>query len=120
VSIIFSIFDKEVTANMNSDDSLIARLKPQYFWDVDLSRAKHDSVARLIIERVFTLGEVHEMNLVISFFGKEKVVEVLCSLPCIDPKSLNFLNILTTIPFMLVDVALAWIFYEHYSRGVVY
>lgn len=35
-------------------------------------------------------------------------------------KSLNFLNILTTIPFMLVEVALAWIFYEHYSRGVVY
>ena len=77
---------------MNAENSIISRLNARYFWDVDLKGLDENSSYRLIIERVFTLGEVNEMNLLISLYGREKVVEVLCSLPCLDPKTLNFVS----------------------------
>lgn len=76
---------------MNSGNLLISSLKPQYFWDVDFSALNETSSIRLIIERVFSMGDIHEMNQVITFYGKKKVVEVLCNLSDIDPKTLNFI-----------------------------
>jgi hypothetical protein len=83
---------------MNPDNSIISQLNPQYFWDVDLLGLDENSSLRLVIERVFTLGEVHEMNLLISFYGREKVIEVLCNLSYIDPKTLNFVSRLFNKP----------------------
>ena len=83
---------------MNQENTIISRLNPQYFWDIDLSGLDEITSCRLIIERVFALGEVHEMNLVISFYGKNKVVEILCNLPYIDPKTLNFVSKLFNKP----------------------
>jgi hypothetical protein len=77
---------------MNAEESLISGLNPQYFWDVDLSGLDDHSSCRLIIERVFSFGEIHEMNQVTGFYGREKVVEVLCTLSYIDPKTLNFIS----------------------------
>jgi hypothetical protein len=77
---------------MNTKKHIITRLNPRYFWDVDLSELDEISSCRLIIERVFTLGEVNEMNLVISFYSREKVLDILCSLPYLDPKTLNFVS----------------------------
>ncbi len=76
---------------MNPNNSIISSLKPNYFWDVDLAILDETNASRLIIDRVFSLGEIHEMNQVIHFYGKEKVVEVLCKLSYIDPKTFNFI-----------------------------
>ena len=75
---------------MKSADSIFSKLNPRYFWDVDLSKINETSACRLVIERVFSLGEIHEMNQVIDFYGKRKVIEVLSNLSYIDPKTLNF------------------------------
>jgi hypothetical protein len=83
---------------MSSKNSIISGLKPQYFWDVDFSALNDTSSTRLIIERVFTMGEVHEMNQVIKFYGEKRVVEVLCNLAYIDPKTLNFITKLFNKP----------------------
>jgi len=77
---------------MNAGNSIISGLNPRYFWDVDLSGLDEISSCRLIIERVFTLGEIHEMNLLISFYGRDKILEVLRNLTYIDPKTLNFVS----------------------------
>ena len=77
---------------MKSCNHLISNLNPRYFWDVDFPSLNEISSGRLIIERVFSLGELHEMNQVIHFYGEKKVVEVLCNLPCLDPKTLNFIT----------------------------
>ncbi len=76
---------------MGSNSAILSKLKPQYFWDVDISRLHVSSGNRLIIERVFTLGDLDDMNLVIHFYGKDQVVKILSNLPYIDPKSLNFI-----------------------------
>lgn len=76
---------------MNSQQSLISKLKPNYFWDVDLAILDDTNASRLIIDRVFSLGEIHEMNQVITFYGEEKVLDILCHLSYIDPKMFNFI-----------------------------
>jgi hypothetical protein len=83
---------------MNTHHQLISKLNPQYFWDVDLSGLTEVSGSRLIIERVFLLGDMHEMNTVIHFYGEKKVVDVLTKLSYIDPKTFNFLTKLFNKP----------------------
>jgi len=77
---------------------LISALNPQYFWDVDLSGLNDEQSCRLIIERVFSLGEPEEMNRVIRFYGRDRVVGILTSLPYIDAKTLNFTSKLVNKP----------------------
>jgi len=77
---------------------ILSGLKPRYFWDVDFSASDEASSSRLIIERVFSLGEIYEMKLVIQFYGQKKVLEVLTNLPWIDSKSLNFISKLFNKP----------------------
>jgi len=77
---------------MEPANSIISKINPQYFWDVDLSKLDDNFSCRLIIERVFSLGEIPEMNVLISFYGREKTVDILCNLPYIDPKTLNFVS----------------------------
>ena len=84
---------------MISTDSLISKLNPKYFWDVNFAGLDENSSSRLIIERVFSLGEIHEMNQVIGFYGRGKVIEVLCNLSYLDPKTLNFVAKLFHKPF---------------------
>lgn len=76
---------------MNLQQSLISKLKPNYFWDVDIAILDDTNASRLIIDRVFSLGEILEMNQLISVYGEEKVIEVLCNLSYIDPKTYNFI-----------------------------
>jgi hypothetical protein len=62
---------------INSGNIILSKLNPQCFWDVDLSASNDASCGRLIIERVFSLADLQEMNQVINYYGKEKVVEIL-------------------------------------------
>jgi hypothetical protein len=82
---------KQTNDSMNLQSQLISTLNPHYFWDVDVSGLNDDKACRLIVERVFSLGDMHEMNQVINFFGENKVIEMLCNLDYIDPKTFNFI-----------------------------
>lgn len=64
-------------------------LNKTYFWDVDIAPGK-TIPARLIIERVFTLGTLPEVILLLKYFGKEEVEKVLINLNYLDSKTLNF------------------------------
>jgi hypothetical protein len=89
---------KQTDNCMDSKSHLISILKPHYFWDVDISGLNDDKACRLIIERVFSLGDMHEINQVINFFGENKVIEMLSDLAYIDPKTLNFITKLFNKP----------------------
>lgn len=83
---------------MNRELNIYRDLKKEYFWDVNIERLDVDSSRRLIIERVFTLGSVKEMMLVIDYYGEEEVKKVLTSLNYIDPRSLNFVSKIFNLP----------------------
>jgi hypothetical protein len=65
-------------------------LKPQYFWDVDFSDNPEHVSRRLIIERVFIFGNLKEIKMLIDHYGRSVVVDELCKLNHLDPKTLNF------------------------------
>lgn len=76
---------------MKSGNLILSKLNPRYFWDVDLTGSNEASSRRLIIERVFSYGDLQEMHHVLRFYGKKIVVDVLSNLSYIDPKTLNFI-----------------------------
>jgi hypothetical protein len=73
-------------------------LRVEYFWDVNIDKLNVDSSRRLIIERVFTLGSVKEMMLLIDYYGEDEIKKVLTGLNYIDRKSLNFVSKLFNLP----------------------
>lgn len=83
---------------MNKELNISRDLKKEYFWDVNTERLDVDFSRRLIIERVFTLGSVKEMRLVIDYYGEEVVKKVLVSLNYIDHRSLNFVSKIFNLP----------------------
>jgi GTP:adenosylcobinamide-phosphate guanylyltransferase len=84
---------------MATDESDIKSVfKKKYFWDTDLASLDPDESRRLIIDRVFSMGSVEDVREVINYYGQEGVVEVLCDLPYLDPKTLNFVSVIFNIP----------------------
>jgi hypothetical protein len=77
---------------------IVSKLRPQYFWDVDRSLLDDNKSARLIIERVFSLGDMHEINQVIGYYGEAKILSILTSLNFIDAKTFNFIVKLFKVP----------------------
>lgn len=82
---------------MNQKLPFIGQLKPQYFWDVEISRLDDAKNKRLIIERIVTLGSLEEIKAIIAHYGRSEVVQVVQKL-ILDPKTLNFLSKYFDIP----------------------
>lgn len=77
---------------MNKQLHIEKDLKSEYFWDVDISKLNAHISKRLIIERVFAMGTMKEIRLIIKFYGEKEVIDVLTRLNYIDPKTLNFIS----------------------------
>jgi hypothetical protein len=69
-----------------------------YFWDVDPDKLDAEKSKRLIIERIFSLGTLKEINAIIEFYGRKDVIHVLENLNYLDPKTLNFVSKLFNRP----------------------
>jgi len=76
---------------MKDNGNISDILKKSYFWDVDISPGKVVS-KRLIIERIFSLGTLEEMALILRYYGEKDVEHILSNLNYLDPKTLNFLS----------------------------
>jgi hypothetical protein len=83
---------------MKTKTELIISLRKAYFWDLDRSDPDSEVSDRLIIERVFSLGDLKEIRMIIDYYGKKKTIEVLSSLNYLDPKTLNFVSKLFNRP----------------------
>lgn len=73
------------------------KIRKQLFWDVDFSELDEHKNRRLIIERIFSLGNLQEIKLVIDYYGKKNVIDTLCNLNYLDQKTLNFLSVIFNI-----------------------
>ena len=77
---------------MRTKKELVSSLKEIYFWDIDRSNPDSGISDRLIIERVFSLGDLKDIKLILDHYGEKKTVEILMSLNYLDPKTLNFVS----------------------------
>lgn len=83
---------------MKNQPDIVKALNPTYFWDVDAGRLDAQKSKRLIIERVFSLGNLEEITMLIDFYGDQQIVETLCKVNYLDPKTLNFVSKLFKTP----------------------
>ncbi|MCF6357247.1 MAG: hypothetical protein L3J54_05515, partial [Draconibacterium sp.] len=78
--------------------ALLQHINKIYFWDIDINKLNENKSKRLIIERVINFGKLHEIQLLKEYYGTEVVIETLCNLNYIDPKTLNFISLFFNIP----------------------
>ncbi|MEA1887796.1 MAG: hypothetical protein U9N72_11360 [Bacteroidota bacterium] len=78
--------------------NILDELKKNYFWDVDLKKLDPERFKRLIIERVFKLGEASEIMMIINYYGEDVIIDVLKNLNYIDHKTLNFASKFFNLP----------------------
>lgn len=78
--------------------NILNTLKKNYFWDVDPDRLDPEHSKRLIIERVFNLGEANEIMMIINYYGEEVIIDVLRNLNYIEHKTLNFISKFFKLP----------------------
>ncbi len=68
------------------------------FWDVDLEKFDNIRNKRLIIERVFTLGDLDDLRKIIRFYGIETIREEIVKAGNLDKKTLAWASIYLDIP----------------------
>ena len=78
--------------------AIYKQLNKAFFWDIDPLKMDADQSKRLIIERVINFGSLHEINLVITYYGEREFKSIICNLSYIDPKTLNFFSLYLDIP----------------------
>lgn len=76
---------------MTEQVNIASLLKKRYFWDTDISKGEA-LPKRLVIERIFSLGTIDEVALVLKHYGREEVEKILLNLNYLDRKTLNFVS----------------------------
>ena len=78
--------------------TLLRKLNPVYFWDVDCAAMDEQTSKRMIITRVFERGSLHEIQLIQDFYGRDTIIATLTRQAYIDPKTLHFISVIYGIP----------------------
>ena len=68
------------------------------FWDIDMKNFDNHRNRRLIIERVFTHGDLDELKKIICFYGIETIREEIIKAGNLDKKTLAWASIYLDIP----------------------
>jgi hypothetical protein len=73
-------------------------LRNELFWDVNPETLSLDQHRGLVIERVFSLGNLKELEFVIHYYGWDTVREELMKVGYLDPKTFEFATKMFQIP----------------------
>ena len=73
-------------------------LRKELFWDINPDILDEDKNKKIIIERVINFGNLQELQNLINYYGKDGVINTICKLNYIDPKTLNFFSMVFMIP----------------------
>jgi hypothetical protein len=68
------------------------------FWDLDPERMDEQKNRRIIIERVFSLGNLDELKFIFSYYGTESIKTEVVKAGSFDPKTLRFASEILHIP----------------------
>lgn len=77
--------------NMTSQKEYLSHLSSHLFWDMDIDKVDMDTYPAQIIQRVLEYGNLKDWQLILSYYGLEKIVSICRSLRTLDPKALSFI-----------------------------
>lgn len=68
------------------------------FWDMDLSKMDPETNKRIIIERVFSLGNLDELKFIFRHYGTDTIRREIVRAGNLDRKTLQFASDILKIP----------------------
>lgn len=68
------------------------KFRKALFWDVPYESIDPEKNKRLIIERVFSRGNLSEFRQIINYYNEQEILEELKKIKSFDKKTLNFIN----------------------------
>lgn len=68
------------------------------FWDIDIRKIDDIQNKRLIIERVFTMGNLQDIKAVVRFYGLKTIKHELINAGYLDNKTLSWVSNFFNIP----------------------
>jgi hypothetical protein len=68
------------------------------FWDMDLSKMDPETNRRIIIERVFSLGDLDELKFIFRHYGSDTIRREIVRAGNLDRKTLQFASDILKIP----------------------
>ena len=78
-------------AIMMNGAECIKKLSPVLFWDIDKSQTDMDKYPSFFVQRVLEYGNWNDWKLLLSYYGKDKIVEVCKRLRSLDPIPLSYI-----------------------------
>jgi hypothetical protein len=67
-------------------------ISKKLFWDIDLSNFDNIRNKRLIIERVFSMGDLTDIKILIQFYGVETIKQEIINAGYLDNKTLSWVS----------------------------
>ena len=67
-------------------------VRKEILWDLDLSNIDPDKNRNLIIERVLSLGNLQELEFLLSYYDKETIRKTIKNTGYLDPKTFDFVT----------------------------
>ena len=74
------------------------QLRPNLFWDVnveDMDLKKHRAD---VIERITSRGRLDEFKLMLQYYGRETVKDILLQTRYLDKRTLSFCSLIFDVP----------------------
>ena len=69
----------------------IKKLSPVLFWDIDKSQADMDKYPSFLVQRVLEYGNWNDWQLLLSYYGKDQIVEICKRLRSLDSICLSYI-----------------------------
>lgn len=75
-----------------SERECISKLSKLLFWDIDMEQANMDACPFQIIQRVLEYGNLNDWQIILSYYGLDKIVDECRKLRSLDPIALSFIS----------------------------
>ena len=77
--------------NVMSQKEYISLLSRHLFWDMDVNKVNLDTCPAQIIQRVLEYGNLKDWQLILSYYGLDRIVSICQSLRTLDKKALSYI-----------------------------
>jgi hypothetical protein len=74
------------------------KIRKELFWDIDPAKLDEEKNKRLIIERVFTRGDIDDIRAVFKLYGLHVIKQEIVKAGFLDKKTLKWASDLLGIP----------------------
>ena len=81
--------------NCMDKEKYINQLSPVLFWDVDRSQLDMDTYPSFFVQRVLEYGQWSDWNIILKYYGLEKIADVCKNMRTLDPVCLSYICAIT-------------------------